>query len=260
MPLLECHYHNYSIHQESTMHILVPSTPRPASGFPVLYLLHGLSESHSSWLRKTNLEYLSRNFPFLIVMADAGRSFYTGAYWQFFAEELPVTIANMFPVDSRPKATFIAGQSMGAFGALKLALQFPQRFRAAAAMAPLVGVNEFVAAAPPDYVDINELQSYFGDFTQSKKSENNLLYLIRQATAHVPIYLCCGDEDFLLPQNRKLAMLLEQHHFPLDFVVDSGCHSWDYFNDHIVAMLDFFMKKLYYNNGLNHIHGEEKIS
>lgn len=244
MPLLECFYHNRVIHQESIMHVIVPQEPRPAAGFPVLYLLHGLSENHSSWLRKTNLEQLAADSPFLIVMADAGRSFYTGKYWQFFAEELPSVVANMFPIDARPESTFVAGQSMGAFGALKLALRFPERFRAAAAMAPVIGVNEFIAAAPPDHINLEELQGCFGDFQASMTSDNHLVFLTRTARIRLPIYLCCGDSDFLLSQNQILAKELRDHGYRLKFVADRGCHSWEYFNNHITPMINFFIGEL----------------
>jgi S-formylglutathione hydrolase FrmB len=240
MPLLECFFQCKALRQEKAMHVLVPNGKRPPEGFPVLYLLHGLSESHTSWLRKTRFEFCAANAGLLVVMADAGRSFYNREYWTFFAHELPELVSNMFPVDTRRKSTFVAGQSMGGFGALKLALTYPGRFAAVAALSPVTDINSFLSDAPQSHVKLPELESYFGPLSQVRGGGNDL-FRLASGTAVMPrVYLTCGKKDFLLPQNRRFRDALLTAGYSLDYSEDDGGHSWDYFNGHIGTMLDFF--------------------
>ena len=70
-------------------------------------------------------------------MPAVNRSFYAnegggGRYWDYIADELPEIVGNFFRVSQDPAQTYVAGLSMGGYGAMKLALTHPDRFAAAA--------------------------------------------------------------------------------------------------------------------------------
>ena len=91
----------------------------------MLYLLHGLSDDDTIWLRRTSIERYVAPLGLAVVMPQVHRSFYTdeaygGRYWTFLSEELPAWSRRFFRVSGGREDTFVAGLSMGGYGALKL--------------------------------------------------------------------------------------------------------------------------------------------
>src|SRR5688500_7662463 len=106
---------------------------------PVLYLLHGLSDDDTIWLRRTSIERYVAPLGLAVVMPQVHRSFYTdehygGRYWTFLSAELPELVGSWFQVSQRREDTFVGGLSMGGYGAVKWALRKPERFAAAASL------------------------------------------------------------------------------------------------------------------------------
>lgn len=98
---------------------------------PTLYLLHGLSDDDSIWLRRTSIERYVAQMGIAVVMPQVHRSFYTdmaagGQYWTFISEELPALARSFFPLSAKREDNFVAGLSMGGYGALKLGLRKPE--------------------------------------------------------------------------------------------------------------------------------------
>ena len=86
---------------------------------PVLYLLHGMSGNHNSWLKRTNVERLLPRTNLIVVMPNTSNGWYTDTqygfdYYTALAEELPEVLKRFFPnMTSKREKTFIAGLSMG---------------------------------------------------------------------------------------------------------------------------------------------------
>src|SRR3712207_5132006 len=85
---------------------------------PVLYLLHGLSDDDTIWLRRTSVERYVTELGLAVVMPQVHRSFYAdevhgGRYWTFLSDELPALVSSWFRVSERREDTFVAGLSMG---------------------------------------------------------------------------------------------------------------------------------------------------
>ena len=111
----------------------------------MLYLLHGLSDDDTIWLRRTSIERYVAPLGLAVVMPQVHRSFYTdeahgNRYWTFLSEELPELVHHFFRLSRRREDTFVAGLSMGGYGALKWALREPERFAAAASMSAAADV------------------------------------------------------------------------------------------------------------------------
>ena len=156
MALITCDFFSESLEVGTSMTVVLPQTTEEQigvssvdvseHGVPVLYLLHGLSDDHTAWLRYTSIERYATARGLAVVMPAVHRSFYADeahghAYWQFVSEELPAIVAAFFRLSERREDTFVAGLSMGGYGALKLGLHHPERFAAVASLSGAVDVR-----------------------------------------------------------------------------------------------------------------------
>ena len=141
MAFLECHIYSSVLGRAVNVNVLLPQVPYSANAevrkqkFPVLYLLHGLSDDATMWFRRSSIERYADAHKIAVVMPDGGRGFYSDAVagdqmWTFISAELPFFIKSAFPVSDKREHTFAAGLSMGGYGALKLGLRMPENFAA----------------------------------------------------------------------------------------------------------------------------------
>ncbi len=226
--------------QATTTQIGMGGTVR-AHGTPVLYLLHGLSDDDTVWLRRTSIERYAAELGLAVVMPQVHRSFYTdmergGRYWEFISEELPRIVHSSFTVSDRPEDTFVAGLSMGGYGAMKLALRHPDRFAAAGSLS---GVLDIGAAAL-----IEELRPLFTSIWGDRSpagSDDDLLHLLDTAEAkRLPrLWATCGTEDVLLPHQQAFVAAARSH--GVDLVADEhpGEHEWGFWDQHIQRFLEW---------------------
>jgi putative tributyrin esterase len=154
MAHLRCDFYSEALGLATSMTVLVPQPTRTqirvvgapsGASPPVLYLLHGLSDDDTMWLRSTSIERYVAPLGLAVVMPQVHRSFYAdqpdgGRYWTFLSEELPELVGSMFQVSQRRKDTFVAGLSMGGYGAFKWALRHPERFAAAASLSGVLDI------------------------------------------------------------------------------------------------------------------------
>ena len=127
MAFTEFHYYSETLEIDVSVNVILPETrimaQREGKPLPTLYLLHGLSDDHTHWVRQTRLEFYARKYRLAIIMPCVNRSFYTdmkrGAkYFTFVSEELPRVMEMYFPLSSRREDRFAAGLSMGGYGAV----------------------------------------------------------------------------------------------------------------------------------------------
>ncbi|HEY8285895.1 MAG TPA: alpha/beta hydrolase-fold protein, partial [Chloroflexota bacterium] len=128
MALCELRYYSAALENMTAATLILPEG-RPGP-FPTFYLLHGLSDDHTAWTRNTSLERYAEASPFMIVMPDGGRGYYSDApggdaYETAIVRDLMTTIDQTFQTDARRGARAIGGLSMGGYGALKLGLGHP---------------------------------------------------------------------------------------------------------------------------------------
>jgi putative tributyrin esterase len=133
MSFCELHFCSQSLDMQGAMNVLLPDSVE--GPFPVLYLLHGLGDDHTIWLRRTSIERYVADLPLIVVMPDAKRSFYCNAVEERYEDHITVdvvgTIDRTFKTIRSPKGRAIAGLSMGGYGAVMLALRHPELFSVA---------------------------------------------------------------------------------------------------------------------------------
>ena len=138
MPLIRMNLFSQALDMDTSVNVILP-LPRndttEAQELPALYLLHGMGDDHSSWLRKTAIERYALEAGLAVIMPDGGLSCYEnmahgGRYRDYVADELPRIMRGTFPLSADRDKNFIAGCSMGGFGALKLGFAEPEKWSA----------------------------------------------------------------------------------------------------------------------------------
>ena len=249
MALFQTGYYSGALGKQAAFNAVFPDNIIAGDKkFPVLYLLHGLSDDHSIWLRRSCIERYASDYGVAVIMPDGGRSFYTdmkhgGNYFTAIAEELPAFVERMFPVSTRREDTFIAGLSMGGYGALKIALRYPEKFAAAGIMS---AVTDIAGKFSGKVFQLEMWRDIFGS-PEEAAADGNDLFVLAQKAAALPQYprviQFCGQDDFLLEDNRKLNAALENLQWKDYFYRETpGAHSWAYWDRHIQDILKFFFE------------------
>jgi S-formylglutathione hydrolase FrmB len=248
---LRCDFFSEALSLSTSMTVLLPQRTTTQIGLsgraldgppPVLYLLHGLSDDDTIWLRRTSIERYVAPLGLAVVMPQVHRSFYTdeaygGRYWTFLSEELPALVGSLFRISDRREDTFVAGLSMGGYGALKWALRAPRRFAAAASLSGAVDVAALRSqrVRPED----PRLFERVFDGRDIAGGPDDLLALLDRAEAgELPdLYLCCGAGDALIEDNRRFRDRCTAAGIPLTTDFGPGEHDWAYWDDRIQDVL-----------------------
>jgi putative tributyrin esterase len=251
MAHLRCDFYSDSLNLSTSMTVILPQQTSTQIGMagrafeglpPVLYLLHGLSDDDTIWLRRTSIERYAAPLGLAVVMPQVHRSFYTDEvygqrYWTFLSEELPHLVASFFRISERREDTFVAGLSMGGYGAWKWALRQPERFAAAATLSGAVdltsGRSRRVRSEDPMLFD-----RVFGagDPVAGPDDLTWLLGRVEQATLP-QLYLCCGTGDPLIDANRALAESCVAAGITVSTDFGPGAHDWAYWDTKIQDVL-----------------------
>ncbi len=254
MALFHCHFFSHVLGLCSSMDVILPEPPpydtgRDSSGdvhqHPTLYLLHGMSDDHTIWQRRTAIERYVAPLDLAVVMPAVQRSFYTDTvnqqrYWTFISEELPFLARRFFPLSAAREENFVAGLSMGGYGAFKLALSHPDRFAAAASLSGALDVvrrmrDEEQAGGGGEFKHI------FGEVSDLTGSPNDLFYLAeqlsRQGQPAPQLYQWCGTEDFLYEDNLRFREHARALGLELVYEEGPGGHEWGCWDQQIQRVL-----------------------
>jgi putative tributyrin esterase len=242
MALIRCDFFAETLELSTSMTVLLPDDDGPPP--PVLYLLHGLTDDHTAWTRWTSIERYARDKGLAVVMPAVHRSFYADeaygmTFWKFLSEELPQVVERFFRVSTRREDTFVAGLSMGGYGAMKWALRDPSRFAAAATLSgalDLAYIQEYDLRP-----HMRELVARVFPDRKVAGTDEDLLHLIKGADPAVlpRLMLRCGTEDHLLKQNERFVAACAAAGVDLDAGYGPGGHEWQFWDQHIQTVIDW---------------------
>lgn len=220
---------------------------------PVLYLLHGMHGDHMSWLNGSAIGRYARALKIAVIMPSVGNSFYCnmkygGRYHDYVAIELPEYIGKLLPfITKKREKTFIAGLSMGGYGAVKLALRNPDKFSACASLSGALDMNVDVKAGEPGWHTI--VTSIWGEDyeTALPGSEDDVIHLLKAFPEDKPkprIYAACGTSDFLYQQNQTFRRAIADTKFEFKYEEGPGAHTWAFWDKWIVPALKFLTEEI----------------
>ncbi len=246
MAICEIHLGNQNaLRKMTSCMVILPENAGPGP-FSVWYLLHGLSDNHTAWTRRTSLERYLGNLPLIVVMPDGGRGFYTdsateptGAFETFIMRDLVGFVDRTFQTRAERSGRVISGLSMGGFGAIKLASKHPEMFCAAAS-------HSGALWRPSDLDDYrgSELQRVFGE-NPAGGPDDIFTLTERVGAREMPaLRIDCGTEDYLLAPNQVFHTHLDRLGIAHEYAEFPGGHDWAYWDQHVRETVIFFGREL----------------
>jgi putative tributyrin esterase len=238
-----------------SLNVLIPqrelreSSRRCEPPFRVLYLLHGYSDDHTAWQRWTSIERYIEDLNMVAVMPAAGNSGYSdmahgGKFFTYLTEELPSLLHAFLPLSTQRSDTFIAGLSMGGYGAFKLALSRPDLYAAAGSLSGALDVSAVINVHGDrrDQVWLEGMRNNFGNLEQVAGSRHDLFALARQVSASPlkpRLFQYCGTDDFLYPDNLRFRDFIQPLGFDYTYRETPGDHTWKYWDAEIQNFLSW---------------------
>lgn len=244
--------YSHALEMEVDFYVILPEDAKGLIGMDgkasptcqTLYLLHGMSDDHTIWFRRTSIDRYASEKGIAVVMPAADLSFYTDMahgekYWQFIAKELPALCRSFFPMLSpRREDTFVCGLSMGGYGALKCGLRGYDTFSWAAGLSSatdIVSTSLENGGRKGLWRDIwGDEAAAFDDLMQAAAD-----YAQMPSAPPVHFYLWCGTEDFLYQANLRFRDHARNLGLALTYEESPGDHRWQYWDEKIQRVLEW---------------------
>ncbi|HET9741280.1 MAG TPA: alpha/beta hydrolase family protein [Terriglobales bacterium] len=228
---------------------LVPKVG-PEQRLPVLYLLHGANSSPDELMSRSDVSHLAVAANLIVVMPEAGLSYYTNAAhkrharWEdAIAVDLPRDVDSRLPVLRDRAHTGIAGISMGGYGAIKLALKYPDRYAFTASLSGALDITRRRASLKR-WQQTMRIWEIFGG-SAAAKTEDVFLLLPQDSHVHETQWFeSCGEKDPLFAVNQRFATRLRQRGASVNFVTTPGGHDWQDWNAALPQMFQAAQKTL----------------
>lgn len=248
MAILTIQFHSKQLKMNTRVQIVLPDSSKPKlssiSNYPVLYLLHGLSDDDNSWLRHTRVEDYALANGIIVVMPSGGRSAYCDNvygqnYHQFISQELPQYLQWTLGLSTQRTKNFIAGNSMGGLGAAKIALTSPLQYAGFASFSGLIYLKLFLSQVTDEL--LNDFYFMKSAFDHPDTTTFDPINLVATESHDLHIYLACGYQDDLLACTQ--AFYEKAKHYPITCIIEDGKHDWEFWDKHIKKYLEYLYAK-----------------
>jgi S-formylglutathione hydrolase FrmB len=190
----------------------------PGMKFQALYLLHGGSGDDSDYLHKSSIVRYADDNRIAVVMPCGYNHFYADSpngprYWRYVSAELPQICQTLFPLSDKREDNFVAGLSMGGYGAMKMGIMNCEEYAAVLCMSGVASDPDRIREWPrprtcrPDFNDPDlpriQVESIFGDLDYYKGSIHDLYHRaalnVKQGKKLPKFFMTVGDQDFARP-------------------------------------------------------------
>ena len=240
---------------------LPPDYDTSDRAYPVVYLLHGFSDSEAAWVQYGEVQQVAdkgiaehKLSPMIIVMPDGGTTWYINSadgkarYEDFFFQEFLPSVENHFRIRAAKHFRAMAGLSMGGYGSLYYCMKHPDMFAACAAFSAAIHDEQMLLG-----LDQKSWDNFFsvpygaGLAGQARLTpwvkEHNVINLAKSldkdSLASVHYYLDCGDKDYLGKANGELHVVFMDRGIAHETRMRDGGHNWTYWRSGIADGLAF---------------------
>jgi len=226
--------------------VYVPKTEKTLSDLPIVILMHGVYGSHWIWSQKTGIHLKMQEWiengeiqPMLIAMPSDGLwgdgSGYlphpTINFEKWIVEDVVNAVTELIPQASEQSKLFIAGLSMGGFGALRIGLKHHNTFSGVSGLSSITVVEEMKLF----------VEEPLSAYSQAEKdNESAYATILRNKDKLPPFRFDCGVDDDLIEGNRKLNSQLKELNIDHIYKENPGKHEWIYWETHIKETILFF--------------------
>ncbi len=222
----------------------------------VITLLHGLGNTGCDWMMMSAATRYAADNGYILVAPDAGNSFYADMaygtpYYTAFTEILPKKLRDIFHIPCEREKNYLAGLSMGGYGAMMIGLRNPGRYAAVGSFSGTVDLG-YSLQNHHDPAMLPLMQSVLGSSLELP-AEYDLFRLLNQVAAlpaaQQPRLFCsCGEQDAgyeIYKQNLQFAQRAQS--LPLDFTfrVWKGVHEWNFWDRSLAEFIGFIQNSDY---------------
>ncbi|MEE1134280.1 alpha/beta hydrolase family protein [uncultured Methanobrevibacter sp.] len=228
------------------IHFLNDSEEIVPQPYKTLYLLHGLYGSDDIFLANTSIQKFAEDHGIAIVIPCGENSFYVdnekahAYYGEYVGQELLDITRNIFPLSHKREDTYIAGFSMGGYGAVRNGLKYSHNFSKIGMISAALITDDIA-----DYVsDSNVLrsrdfyESIFGNLDGIKNSDMDPKFLIDNCEDLPNIFMACGRDDFLFDKNTDFYEFLKSRDVDATFIQGDGEHTWEFCDRYIKEFIN----------------------
>lgn len=246
MAFATINYTSSSLDRASSFNVIFPDAPAARKPWSVFYLLHGLSDDHTTWSRRTSVERYTLGLPLMVVMPNGGRGWFANAqegdaYEDDLIKDVVGLIDTTFPVKAERAGRCIGGLSMGGYGALKLGIKHHDKFASVTSHSGAVGILR----NPIEKKGLgHELERIFGE--SPADGPEDVFALVKSVNQRkLPaMRIDCGEQDPMLPQNRSFHTHLTELGIAHEYEEFQGGHDWAYWDKHVQDALAFHVRTL----------------
>jgi len=244
--------------QTIAVNVYLPDGFDPSNGpYPVLYLLHGLTDDHTAWSDRGGVKVVldelvetGETVPMVVVMPRAGdpdthryqNGYFNVSHWRyedFFFEELIPAMESRYRCGGSKGRRAVSGLSMGGGASVVYCQRHPGLFSSCYAMSPWLDNKNDEVKMPADKEDKLYLTG------ASVREHSAVDFMDRagkdaiDALRSVKWFLDCGDDDFLLHLSMDLYSKMRAKGVKCEFRVRNGSHSWEYWHTALRLSLPF---------------------
>lgn len=270
MAFLEVQFHAESLAYETSVYVLLPEVSlgigleghaaQDGQPYPVLWLLHGMSDDHTIWMRRTAIERYVSQMGIAVVMPAVSFSRYTNMlhgpqYYDYIVDELPRIMSRLFPrLSTAREDNYIAGLSMGGGGAMRIGLLNPNRYARICMLSTggVIPLEKYWRQQSDDPHEYETSPAYrrlrdiygVGDVNTLEGTDHDIIKLIHDTAQNketLPrVFHAMGTED-----NRHIvAMKIKEafeaipgNPYQYEYHEGPGAHEWDFWDRWILAFL-----------------------
>ena len=258
MAAIEVNFYSNSLMRTATVNVIIPTDKRTDLGqlaapekFPVLYLLHGILGNYTDWISGTTVQSLADQYDLCVVMPSGDNKFYVDSsktgdrYGKFISEELPDFIERTFPVYRDREHSFIAGLSMGGFGACVNGLKHPEKFSCIGLFSAALIKDNILKSRNQNVQDLLTRKNYetIFDLDDAKEFEGSvndydqLAENLKDAENKPLIWMACGTQDSLHKADAAFAKKLKKLGLEVTWSEWKGKHDWIFWQECIMKFI-----------------------
>ena len=231
--------------------VILPADLPPNNKLPVVYLLHGGGGGYRDWSNYSDVAKFAEQ-DLILVMPEGNSSYYMNAaerpldrYEDYITKDLINDVEGRFPVAAGRANRAIVGVSMGGFGAVTLSPKHPDLYVFTGGISSALDV-------PTRRFSIHRIGQYrghaqiFGPWGSETRLANNPYALVGSVdpTKTPYFYLTCGEQEGLLPANRRFADLLHKRTFQYEFHSGPGGHDWNQWDERLSGLFESLHRRL----------------
>ena len=217
---------------------------------PIVLLLHGVYGSHWAWtlMAGVHLQMMDgiKNGelkPMLLIMPSDGLWGDGSGYLphanqnfeKWIMDDVIECVEQTIKKTSTKSDLFIAGLSMGGFGALRLGAKYGNKIKAVSGLSSMTHARQLKEFSDDD----------MSDLLDNNDAELSLIdVMINNRNTLPKIRFDCGQSDSLLEYNRALHNRMLEENIPHTYQEFSGSHEWEYWEKNIFKTFKFFNEQI----------------